>query len=217
MSKHQKLRNFDPLLVKLVIFDCDGVMFNTEKANTAYYNKIMVHFNMPVMTPEQFSFVQIHTAQDSLAHLFKERAQDLPMIIEYSRNMSYFSFIKYMEIEPYLKPLLKKLRPLYKTAIATNRTDTMNYVLKEHELEDCFDIVVSALDVARPKPFPDSLVKVLQNFSFMPYEAVYVGDSRLDEQAAERAGIHFISYNNYSLSSDFHVKSLWEIEKILNI
>ncbi|MDR4506043.1 MAG: HAD family hydrolase [Candidatus Scalindua sp.] len=211
------MRDFEPRQVKLVIFDCDGVMFDTEKANTSYYNEILRHFNMPDMTPEQFSFVQMHTARDSLAHLFEEKVQDLEMVIEHGRNIGYFPFIKYMEIEPYLKPLLKRLRPVYKTAIATNRTDTMNYILKEHGLEDCFDIVVSALDSDRPKPHPDPLLKVLKHFPFKPYEAVYVGDSILDEQAAEKAEIPLIAYNNISLSSDFHIRSLQEIEGILEI
>jgi HAD superfamily hydrolase (TIGR01509 family) len=159
----------------------------------------------------------MHTAQDSLAHLFEEKVQDLEMVIEHSRNMGYFSFIKYMEIEPCLKPLLNKLRPFYKTAIATNRTDTMNYVLKEHGLQNYFDIVVSALDVNRPKPYPDPILKVLRHFSFKPCEAIYIGDSKLDEQAAEKAEIPLVAYNNTSLSSDFHIKSLQEIEEILDI
>ncbi|GJQ60158.1 MAG: HAD family hydrolase [Candidatus Scalindua sp. AMX11] len=211
------MRKFKHLDVKLVIFDCDGVMFNTEKANTAYYNQILRHFNRPDMTPEQFSFVQMHTAHDSLSHLFGERLQDLEQVIGYSKQLSYLPFFKYMEIEPYLKPLLNKLRPVYKTAIATNRTDTMNSVLMEHGLENCFDIVVSALDVDRPKPHPDPLLKVLDHFLFKPYEAIYIGDSKLDEQAAEKAEIPLIAYDNVSLSSDFHINSLQEIEKILTI
>lgn len=211
------MRHFEPRQVKLVIFDCDGVMFDTEKANTSYYNEILRHFNKPAMTPEQFSFVQMHTARDSLAHLFEEKEHDLDMVIEYSRNIGYFPFIKYMEIEPCLKPILNRLRPTYKTAIATNRTDTMNYILKEHGLEHCFDIVVSALDIDRPKPHPDPLLKVLKHFPFMSYEAVYVGDSELDQQAAEKAEIPFVAYNNIFLSSEFHIKSLKEIEEILKI
>ena len=211
------MRNFEPVQIKLVIFDCDGVMFDTKKANTAYYNRILSHFRKPGVTPEQFSFVQMHTVGDSLAYLFKDDLIDLEKVIEQSRNMTYFSFIQYMEIEPCLKPLLTKLRPLYKTAIATNRTDTMDNILQEHDLEGDFDLVVSALDTDRPKPYPDPLLKVLNYFSFKPHEAIYIGDSKLDEQAAEKAEIPLVAYNNISLSSDFHIKSLHEIEEILGI
>ena len=32
--------------VRVVIFDCDGVMFDSKDANTAYYNTILHHFDM---------------------------------------------------------------------------------------------------------------------------------------------------------------------------
>ena len=81
-----------------------------------------------------------------------------------NRNTSKpFSLIRYMEIEPGLKPLLEKLRPEYKTAIATNRSDTMDRVLFEHNLEGYFDLVISARDVDRPNPFPDPLLKIMNH------------------------------------------------------
>lgn len=200
--------------VKVVVFDCDGVIFDTEKANTAFYNQIMAHFGKPGMTPEQFAFCQMHTVDESLAFLFdsedETRAAD-----EYRKAMGYAPFIRHMEMEPYLRHLLEWLRPEYKTAIATNRSDTMNQVLSEFDLEDDFDLVVSALDVDRPKPYPDPLVKVLDHFKTDPHHAVYVGDSELDETAARAAGIPLIAYNNSSLSADFHITSLKEIKEIL--
>ncbi|MBW1841164.1 MAG: hypothetical protein JRI75_05165, partial [Deltaproteobacteria bacterium] len=48
--------------IVVVAFDCDGVMFDTTRANMAYYNRILNHFGKPDMTPEQFSFAHMHTA-----------------------------------------------------------------------------------------------------------------------------------------------------------
>ena len=203
--------------IKVVVFDCDGVLFNTEKANMAYYNQILTHFGRSPMTSDQLAYVNMYTVDDALAFLFDK---DMELIMKaqiYRKTMSYHSFISHMEIEPYLKPLLKKLRPRFKTAIATNRTDTMDSVLDEHELEGCFDLVVSALDVERPKPYPDSLIKVLEYFKIIPSNAIYIGDSKLDEIAAKAVEIRLIAYNNSSLSADFHIKSLNEIEDIMRI
>ena len=200
--------------IKAVIFDCDGVMFNTDKANKAYYNKILSHFGKPSMTQDEFKYAQMHTADEAIARLFKEK-DSFKKAQEFRKIMSYHPFIKEMEMEPHLIPLLKKLRTEYKTAIATNRSDTMNSVLEEHGLEEFFDIVVSALDVKRPKPHPDPLLKILEYFSIDPDEAIYVGDSELDELSAKKAGIPFIAFNNPVLSSEFHISSLKEIENIL--
>ena len=202
--------------VKVAIFDCDGVMFDTEKTNMAYYDRILAHFKLPPMTSSQFAYTHMHTVHASLDFLFK----DTGMRREADRvrqNLNYFSLIQLMEMEPGLKPLLKKLRPGVKTAVATNRSDTMHRVLKEHGLEGYFDMVVSASDVARPKPYPDPLIKILEYFKVLPEEAVYVGDSEVDEQAAASAGIPLIAYDNASLSAAFHISSLKEIEGILGL
>jgi HAD superfamily hydrolase (TIGR01509 family) len=135
----------------------------------------------------------------------------------YRSQMSYRPFIKDMEIEPYLKPLLQKLRPRYKTAIATNRTDTIGWVLAEHGLKGLFDYVVSALDVKFPKPNPEPLIKVLRHFKITPQQAIYVGDSELDEKASIGAGVTLVAFNNPVLSADYHIKNLKELEKILKV
>jgi HAD superfamily hydrolase (TIGR01549 family) len=200
--------------VQAIAFDCDGVMFDTTKANTAYYNTILNHFGRQGMTPEQFAYTHMHTVEDSIARLFDNEAQ-IQAAHAFRKVMNYFPFIKYMEMEPHLIPLLERIRPKYKTAVATNRTDTMNRVLKEHGLEGYFDLVVTALDVNHPKPHPEPLVKVLEHFGILPHNLIYIGDSKLDEIAAKAAGVPLIAYNNRSLSADYHINSLKEIEKLL--
>jgi HAD superfamily hydrolase (TIGR01549 family) len=202
--------------IKVVVFDCDGVMFDTTKANMAYYNQILDHLGRPSLTPEQFAYCHSHTADQSIAYLFND-AESFRTAQNYRKNMSYIPFLKYMVLEPYLKPLLEKLRPRYKTAIATNRSNTMDRVLSEHGLEEYFDLVVSSNDVDRPKPYPDPLIKILEHFEIEAYNTLYVGDSELDEIAAKAAGVPFVAYQNRSLSANFHIKSLKEIVQILDI
>ncbi|MFZ5571426.1 MAG: HAD family hydrolase [Thermodesulfobacteriota bacterium] len=202
--------------IKVVAFDCDGVMFDTTRSNQLYYNRILAHFGRPLLTPEQFAFVHMHTVDAALDHLFPEPDVRGEADI-FRRKMNYYELIPLMEIEPDLKPLLKKLRPNWKTAIATNRSDTMDRVLQEHGLEGCFDLVVSARDVPHPKPWPDPLLKILEYFQVVSTEIVYVGDSPLDEQAALAAGIPLVAYRNPALSAAYHVQRLREIEEIVGV
>jgi len=200
--------------IKVVAFDCDGVLFDTEKANMAYYNQVLNHFDLPAMTKEQFVFTQMNTVDRSLAYLFEDKTT-LEAAQTFRKNMSYIPFLKFMEIEPYLKPMLEKLRPVFKTAIATNRTDTMDRVLIEHNLTEFFDLVITASDVNRPKPDPEPLVKILEYFGLEPRQMIYIGDSELDELAAKAAGVPMVAYKNTFLSADFHIESLKELENIL--
>jgi phosphoglycolate phosphatase len=202
--------------IKVVAFDCDGVMFDTTNANMAYYNEILKHLGRPALTPEQFAYCHSHTADQSIAHLFDD-PREVEKAKNYRKNMSYIPFLKYMVVEPYLKRLLDALRPKYKTAIATNRSDTMDQVLSEHHLEGYFDLVVSSIDVDRPKPYPDPLIKILEHFKIKAKFALYVGDSEIDQMAAKAAEVQFVAYQNRSLSADFHIGSLKEMAPILDI
>lgn len=200
--------------IRVVAFDCDGVMFDTETVNKSYYNQILQHMNKPDLTPEQFAFVHMHTSDEAISYLFPDRTQAAEANA-YRKQMPYLPFLEKMEIEPHLKPLLHRLRPAYPTAIATNRTNTIETVLETHGLADLFDLVVSAWDVDHPKPHPDPLNKILRHFDIEPDQLLYVGDSELDQLAAEAAGAILVAYKNPSLRSDFHITSLKEIDQIL--
>ena len=135
----------------MVAFDCDGVLFDTLEANRHYYNHILRHFGRPPMNSEQLRFVHAHTVQEALALLLDDDAQRQAHV--FRKTIDYGGFLKHLTIEPHLVALLDWMRGKFKTAIATNRTDTMNRLLREFGLADRFDLVVTSLDVERPKPF----------------------------------------------------------------
>lgn len=199
---------------KVIAFDCDGVMFDTAADNRAYYNTLLKHLGMRAMTDAQFSYTHAHTVDESIEFLcghagLAEQAQEL------LKTMSYLPFVKGMTMEPYLVPLLNKLRRVYRTAIATNRTYSMEHVLVEHDLGLYFDYVVCAADVTRPKPHPEGLVKIADHFDIRVSELFYIGDTTVDEAAARDAGVVFAAYGNPSLAAAYHIESLAELGKIL--
>ena len=202
-------------LIKAVIFDCDGVMFDTTEANAAYYNRILKRMNRPELTPEQFAYCHMHTVDNALRFLFAD-AGELEAAWAFRREMSYLDFIPRMIIEPELKTLLRKLRPGIKTAVGTNRSDTMDAVMETHGLTDDFDLVVTALDVPAPKPAPDILNRVLSTFGLDADQTIYIGDSEVDEQAAGAAGIPLVAYRNRALQAWRHIDSLDEINGLLD-
>jgi phosphoglycolate phosphatase-like HAD superfamily hydrolase len=206
----------NPDNITIVAFDCDGVMFDTAEANRTYYNRILNYFNLPPLTDEQFFYTHMHTVDSSLDYILPDRVLR-EKADEVRKTLNYSSLIPFMKIEPGLITLLNKLRPKYKTAIATNRSDTMDRVIQEHGLDGCFDLVISARDVERPKPFPDPLIKIMNHFSAIPENIIYIGDSELDEKASKAASVPFVAYNNPVLSAELHIKQLREIETLFNL
>lgn len=200
--------------LRVVAFDCDGVLFDTLEANRHYYNHILQRFGRPPMTAEQLHFVHAHTLGQALQHLFEDDALR-QAAFEFRQTIDYRGFLKHLTMEPGLVGLLDWMRGKFYTAIATNRTDTMNRLLREFDLADRFDLVVTSLDVERPKPFPDPLFKILAQFKAAPVQSVFVGDSEVDEATARAAGVPFIAYRNSSLQADHHIDSLKDLRPLL--
>lgn len=198
-----------------VIFDCDGVMFDSRQANINYYNHLLAHFDQPLMTEEMITHVHMNTANESILHIFRHAPHLIDEALQYAKELDYSPFIPYMIIEPGLKELLQELRPDYGLAVATNRSTTINKVLVSNGLDKAFDIVVSSLDVTHPKPHPESLFKILDFFGIESKEAFYIGDSLIDYQTAKGAGVGFIAYKNRSLKADYHVDSMGNVLDIL--
>jgi HAD superfamily hydrolase (TIGR01509 family) len=201
--------------LQVVAFDCDGVLFDTVEANRAYYNHILAHFGRPPMDPQQLLFVHAHTLPQALAHLFEDDAQR-QAALNFRRSIDYGGFLKHLTIEPHLLDLLDWMRGKFKTAIATNRTDTMARLLQEFGLSARFDFVVTSLDVERPKPFPDPLLKILNHFRAQPHQALFVGDSDVDASTARSAGVPFVAYRNPALTADYHIGQLKDLKAVLS-
>lgn len=196
--------------LKLVIFDCDGVLFDSREANRHYYNDLLFRFGHPAMDEEEVDYVHMHNVQDSVRHIFRNYPADIDRVNGYRVELDYHPYLQHMKMEPDLPQFLNFLRPRYRTAISTNRTTTMAEVLRVHGLEDYFELVVTALDVSRPKPHPEALKKILAHFGLPVEQAVFIGDSSIDRQHTAAVGMRLIAFRNRQLAADFHVDSFTE-------
>ena len=202
--------------IEVVAFDCDGVLFDTAQANRYYYSHVLQHFGRPVLTEQQFRYVHMHTVHESMAYLFPDE-NTLDAAHEFRKTMDYKKYLSFLTVEPQLVSLLEKLRPQIKTAIATNRTDTMEQLLAEFDLDGYFDLIVTSSDVKQPKPHPEVLLKILAYFDLSPDQVIYIGDSQVDELAARAAQIPLVAYSNRELDAEYHIDSLGELEVLLDL
>ena len=200
--------------LKLIIFDCDGVMFDSKEANRKYYNHLLQEFGRPLMDPEEENYVHSHNVLDSVSYIFRKYPRDIDKVHAYRDTVDYAPFLKYMRIEPDLKEFLQFLRPQYHTAISTNRSTTMEAVMKMHELDPYFDLVVTSLDVQRPKPDAEALHKILGYFQLQADQAVYIGDSIVDRQHTAGVNMRLISFKNPDLPAEFHVNCFRDISRL---
>ena len=181
---------------KTVIYDCDGVIFDSFEANLAFYNKIMEMLGKPPLDRSDGTLMRVlHTfaSQEVLRHIFPDETI-------WRAAMGCISAVNYRELVPLMR-MEKGFRDTIETlsgsvdlAICTNRATSMDAVMEAFDLGRYFGIVMTALKVTNPKPHPEPLLKVLDHYRIAPCEALFVGDSDVDRQAAEAAGVPFVAY-----------------------
>jgi phosphoglycolate phosphatase len=200
--------------LKLVVLDCDGVMFDSRGANRAYYGHLRERFARPPLTEEEFGFVHTHSAPESVPYLFREWPGDLERVEAYRKTVDYTPFLRQMAMEPDLLAFLAAVRPPLATAISTSRTTTMPAVLDTFGLRPHFDLVVTALDVRHPKPHPEALLKILDHFGVRADEGIFIGDSQVDVGHAAAVGMPLVAFRSPGLAAAWHVESFREVLRL---
>src|SRR6266852_7585557 len=179
-------------MLELVIFDADGVLFDSTESNTAYYNAIFARIGEPPMDPEEEKAGVFMSAPQVFDLRAAGDAARIERMREVARTMDATPFFNLMRPMIQLREFLTDLKRRYRIGLATNRSATIPALIYYLGLDGVFDAVASARDKVRPKPAPDIVRLCLERAGVAPERAVYVGDSQIDAEAASGAGAHFL-------------------------
>jgi phosphoglycolate phosphatase len=192
--------------IRGIVFDCDGVLFESRRANLAYYKAVLDSLGENKVDVEEQERAHLcHTAAspEVFAGLLGESRVDEAMAI--AAQLDYRQFIPSMDPEPGMIEALQVLSMRYPLAVATNRGFSMPQILEHFELNHYFRTVVTCRDVARPKPFPDMLLEVAKRLDMSTQQLLFIGDSELDQAAARAAGTAFANYRG-TLAADLNIE-----------
>lgn len=191
--------------IRCVIYDCDGVLFDSLEANTKLYNDLCALVGRGPLRQEEMQYVHTHTVFEALHFIFgKENDLEKKALeILKQKQVDLKNYVEYLKMEPHLFQTLEKLKEKgILRAINTNRTTSMKYIIERFNLGPYFEMVVTALDVKNPKPHPESIEKIIAAFRLKKEEAVFIGDSEVDQQTAESSGVKFIAYKNRDIKKE---------------
>jgi HAD superfamily hydrolase (TIGR01509 family) len=101
-----------------------------------------------------------------------------------------------VELNPHILEVLTRLKQLGRgTALLTAcRRDIVLPTVARHGVGPLLDLVLAYEDVRRPKPDPEVVLLALRRLGAGPGEALFVGDSDKDIQAARAAGVDMALY-----------------------
>lgn len=183
-------------MVKAVLFDVDGTLVDSNDAHAAAWVRAFSEFNFAV----DAGMVRrcIGMGGDKLMPTVIGIAADSPLGSTIAERRGEIFKSEYL---PNLKPLpgagrlvaTVKQRGLTAVAASSATSDELRALLKVAEAEWLMDAATSSDDAEQSKPDPDIIIAALQRAQASPDEAVMIGDTPYDVEAAQRAGVRVIA------------------------
>ena len=182
--------------LKLVIFDLDGTLVNSDPTVLSIINNIRKKRGL-----KPVDYIQ---AKNSLAKggeaLIKDliTIKDIPKVLKEFRKDYLGASLMTEKLFPKAKEYLDYLKSKrYFLALLTNKPKILTKkVLAHHDIDKYFDFIVTGCDVDKKKPNPEGLQKILKHFNLKNSQSIFIGDNIIDYQASEKAGINFFLYDN---------------------
>ena len=180
--------------IKGILFDMDGVILDTEKLYTRFWQEAANALGYP-MTKEQAMGLRSLNREFGAAKM--QSYFDVPVNYEEVRNkrielMNAFIEKEGVELKPGIKELLSYLKEKgIKTAIATSSPiERTEKYLASVGLTGAFDKLISGYMVQKGKPEPDIYELAAKEIGLTPQECLAIEDSPSGLLSANRAGCY---------------------------
>lgn len=182
--------------MKAVIFDMDGVLFDTESLCMKAWDYAGEKLGIGPAGYMVLKTLGVN-AQTAIGILKKEFGEDFnaEKFKKIGRDFSYDYFEKYgMPMKKGVTDILDYLKSKkYKIALASSTsTNSVMHHLNDTKIKDYFDVIVCGDQVERSKPEPDIYIKAAELLGLPPKACYAVEDSKNGLLSAHRAGCQVI-------------------------
>lgn len=182
----------------LVIFDCDGVLVDTETIANRVLARLLTEAGFPVTYEESRRLFVGKTMQAVAAYVAE--ASGRPLMEnwgEHERNETLKAFAAGVDAVPGVRDVIETLRArdmLYCVA-SSGKFEKMRFTLGSSGLLPLVeDLLFSAEEVAHGKPSPDLFLHAASRMGHAPSACVVIEDSVPGVEAAVAAGMPVLGY-----------------------
>ncbi|KGX91834.1 HAD family hydrolase [Pontibacillus marinus] len=175
--------------MKAIIFDFDGTLANTLPICYVAFQRVFKDFDDKELSPAEirsmFGPSETGIIYENLNHSKKEMAIEL-FYKEYEEKhqQSVTQNNEMIELITYVKEKGMKI------GIVTGKARrSLDISLKQLQMDQLFDVIITGDDVIEPKPHPEGLYKALSALEVERNDSMFIGDSDADIEAGLRAGI----------------------------
>lgn len=182
-------------MLKLVVFDVDGLMIDTESVWKNAFDKAGDKYGIPNLGDTLFPSLigkRLEDEQELLDRLLPSDIQN--QLINEWRQIGLGSLEREVPVKPGLYEMLDYLEQHHiKMAVATTtRRELTEQRLKKIGVYNRFDYVLCGDEVTKRKPDPEIYLSVLHKMNTKAENAIVLEDSSVGVEAAYRAGIDCI-------------------------
>jgi phosphoglycolate phosphatase len=182
---------------KGVIFDLDGTLVNSLEDIADSMNTVLLKFNFPVH--------DVQTYKQFVGHGIRNLI--IKALPEAERNEASIEKCQNLMLDTYRTNCLNKTRPYdgitelldtltsrnLKLAVFSNKTDEFTKKVVQALLPKWrFEAVIGLSNEAHKKPNPSIALQISRMFDLNPDEIIYAGDSAVDMQTANNAGMYAV-------------------------
>lgn len=176
--------------VSLLIFDLDGTLIDSKKDLAISVNLTFRDLGLPEKPLEE---IYGYVGNGVRRLIFDSLGSADPALIEQSLQIFEAHYLKHLLDETVLYPGMEEVLAHFKEkkkAVVTNKP--LLYTTRIMEglgARPHFDLILGSEPIVNLKPHPEMILRTLDHLRIAPSEAVMIGDSANDVQAARAAGI----------------------------
>ncbi|MCA9044145.1 MAG: HAD-IA family hydrolase [Planctomycetaceae bacterium] len=199
-------------LIRAVVFDMDGIMFNTEDLFHLTGHELMRRRGK-VATPELFHAMMGRRAHDAFTAMINmmQLTETIPELQEESEAIFDDLLSKHLDTMPGLHELLDTIEQqnIPKGVATSSDRRYLERLLNQFDLLPRFDMTLTAEDVTQGKPHPEIYLTAASRLGVDPHEMLVLEDSETGTRAASAAGAFAVSVpNRHTINGDFSMASM---------
>jgi len=174
--------------VRAVLFDLDGVLVDSYQVWFHLLNGAARELGYPPISPDVFRSGWGQGIEADVEKLFHRHS--IAEIESYYGD-HFCDHLEHLGVVPEVPRVFEALRQRsLRTAVITNTPAPVAWGMVKRA-GAAPDLLVGGTDVPRPKPAPDMVLRACELLEIPAGEALVVGDSRYDREAARAAGACF--------------------------
>ena len=204
-------------MIKLVIFDLDGVLVDARELHYEALNRALADFGFTISRDEHLSTYDGLPTTKKLELLTENKGlQKESYDLIWKKKQEFTSLIinEEMTYDERLRGILSKLKSQgYIICVASNSIrESVKMMLIRKGLLEYIDFFYSNQDVNRPKPSSEIYLKCMIKAAVNPDETVIVEDSHIGRKAAQSSGATLCAVRDVDDVTYDHIKK--HIDKV---